>query len=176
MKLFSNTLLAWQEPAAYTYGSSKNRWLGYGSSNNRWVGLLFPITVIALAVVKQTPWWIILGLIPLVTAIGLLPWMHSRWPSLFPLTGPRVTLYDDRIARQTGKSQISIALDNIAECRITTRDGDYSVLSFMPKSTGIFSVLTETAVSDSAVTKQVIAYLRGKGITVTEVNDRHTSP
>jgi hypothetical protein len=167
MKLFPDALLSWQEPASYMYGRS---------SKNKWLGLLFPIIAIAGVIqLRQVPWWMILALIPLVAIIGLLPWMHSRWPLLFPLTGPRVTLYDDRIARQSGKSQTSIALDNITECRITARndkDGSYSVLSFTPKSTGfggqVFGVLTETAVSDATVTDQIITYLRERGIVITE--------
>ena len=129
------------------------------------------------AIVKQMPWWIFLTFIPLATVIGLFPWIHNRWPWLLPLTGPCVTLYDDRITCQSGKSQPYIALDNIAECLISTqknKDASYSVLSFTPKNGGFggkfLGVLTETAISDSAVTEQVIAYLRERGIAVRDQN------
>ncbi len=134
--------------------------------------------------VKHMSWWMILAFIPLVAVIGLLPWIHSRWPSLLPMTGPLVTLYEDKIACLSGKSQIYIALDNIAECRVSQqsdKEGGYSVLSFTPKNSAfggkVIGVLTETAVSDSAVTEQVIAYLRDQGIIITEAKNRtHTSP
>jgi len=170
MKLFPNDILSWQEPIVYAYGNFQ--W-SRSDTNKRWGGLLFPIVLTTMAIIKQTPWWIFVGLISLFTAIWLLPWMHSRWPFLFPLTGPRVTLFDDRITRQSGRSQISIAIDNISECRVSRRNNKencYFLLSFTQKNKGFcgytLGVLTETAILDPAITEQVLSYLRGKEISI----------
>lgn len=163
MSLFSQTILSWREPAAYAYRKSPSPW----------IGLSFPIIVIiASTQIQGIPWLDILIMVFIFTLIGILPLIRRHWPSAIPLTGFPVALYEDEIVRVAYKASIRIALDNIAECHVSTqidKDGSYSILSFTPKEK-VFGVLTETAISDSTVTEQLIAYLRSKEVTVSKIN------
>jgi len=164
MKLFPNAVLTWQEPVSYSYRNMGNR---------SW--LLIPAVIIISLMIhsKHLPWWTAFPFLFLAVVLSFLPWIHLRWPSAFPMTGATVTLYDDRITRQSGKSQVYIALDNISECRTSLRTDkniSYSVLSFTPKKSGldrtVLGILTETAVSDPEAREKITNYLRTKGISI----------
>lgn len=169
MKLFPTVLVRWDEPAAYSYALQKRF--------SPWK-ILF--VLIFFVILFQQPRHISGGegaafvLFLLVMVVG--PWIHSRWPKLLPLSGARVTLFDDRITRSSGRSGNTILLADMASCAYQRRhdaEVDYWLLRFERKKGGfsLFPGLLETAVADSQILEKVISLLREQNILTTQATD-----
>jgi len=138
MDIFPTAVARWNEPAGYVYSRRKP----FGAA---FAAVFIAFVVIMVLRSERTSWWMLAVFLILAVGFSVVPWIHHRWPKLFPLSGPRVTLYKDRIARQGGKSQTYIALDNIASCVYWTEkdaEAEYWVLRFEPKRTGFGTSLS----------------------------------
>ncbi len=137
--------------------------------------MVFSVIAVAGVIASgAVPWWAMAFMAAFVISGASSPGFISAGPDLLPLTGPLVTLYDDRIVRQSAKSRANITLDNISRCDVRAQDdgsGRCVVLTFTAKRRGLgallLRLLTETAIEDASTAEQVIAFLREKGVAVT---------
>ena len=171
MKLFPTAIVSWTEPASYTYASRQRFAPGQFL-------LMIAVAAIFLLRARHFPIFGIVVFLVVGAIVLALPWLHTRWPGLFPLTGAAVTLFDDRITRRSGKSGSNVMLKNVSSCsyqicRDAQTQSDYWLLRFKVKSGGLsslMSVVKETAVADAQVFEQVILTLRKNNIFVTQIS------